>query len=70
MLSAHADVRPDPTAPPRRVRDPDDDYLVALTEAADATLVTGDADLLDAASAPRHRTTRPADTPGLICFGG
>src|SRR5262249_39773113 len=32
----------------RRVRDPNDDYLVALAEAADAVIVTGDSDLLHA----------------------
>ncbi len=38
----------DPVAPPRVVRDPDDDYLVALAKASTATaIVTGDRDLLD-----------------------
>lgn len=38
----------DPVAPPRVVRDPDDDYLVALATAAEASaIVTGDRDLLD-----------------------
>ncbi len=56
-LGGHADLQddPDPVAP--RVRDPDDDYLVALAEAAGAVLVTGDADLLDADLKP------PAITP-------
>jgi len=33
--------------PPRRSVDPDDDYLVALAEAAQAVLVSGDRHLLD-----------------------
>jgi putative PIN family toxin of toxin-antitoxin system len=38
----------DPVAPSRVVRDPDDDYLVALAKASTATaIVTGDRDLLD-----------------------
>ncbi|HEY5855563.1 MAG TPA: putative toxin-antitoxin system toxin component, PIN family [Aldersonia sp.] len=56
-LGGHADLRDDPGPPARRVRDPDDDYLVALAEAADAIIVTGDADLLDAELEP------PAITP-------
>ncbi len=40
--------RPDPVAPPPILRDPEDDYLLALADAADAVLiVTGDKDLLD-----------------------
>jgi putative PIN family toxin of toxin-antitoxin system len=40
--------RADPVASPRVVRDPDDDYLVALAKASRATaIVTGDRDLLD-----------------------
>ena len=39
---------PDPeVAPPVRSRDPGDDYLVALAAAARATLVSGDAHLLE-----------------------
>lgn len=38
----------DPENPPRILRDPDDDYLVALASRADArAIVTGDGDLLD-----------------------
>lgn len=53
-LGGHADLHPDPGPPVRRVRDPDDDYLVTLAEAADAIVVTGDADLLDAPAAVRR----------------
>jgi putative PIN family toxin of toxin-antitoxin system len=60
-LGGSADVHPDPQHPPRRVRDQDDDYLVALSEATAAAIVTGDADLLDAKLDP------PAITPrGLL----
>lgn len=45
-LGREALLRPDPVGVARRVRDPDDDYLVALAEAAEAVIVTGDADLL------------------------
>jgi putative PIN family toxin of toxin-antitoxin system len=39
---------PDPVAPQAILRDPKDDYLVALAKAADAAvIVTGDRDLLD-----------------------
>lgn len=56
-LSREADLRPEPEAVPGRVRDPDDDYLVALSEAVKAVTITGDADLLEADLAP------PAITP-------
>lgn len=56
-LGGYGDLHLDPGSPARRVRDPDDDYLVALAEAADAVIVTGDADLLDADLTP------PAITP-------
>lgn len=59
-LGGHADLLPDPGPPAPRVRDPDDDYLVALAEAADAVIVTGDADLLDADLKP------PAITPADV----
>lgn len=57
-LGAKAAFQPDPGPPPQRVRDPDYDYLVALAYAADATIVTGDADLLDAALDPPTTTPR------------
>lgn len=47
-LGGKADVRPDPGGSQRFVRDPDDDYLVAVAKAVEAMIVTGDADLLDA----------------------
>lgn len=56
-LAGIADLRPDPGHPPRRVRDPDDDYLVAISEAAGVVIVTGDATLLDSDLDP------PAITP-------
>lgn len=41
-------VLPDPVAPSSVVRDPDDDFLIALAVAGDAdAIVTGDRDLLD-----------------------
>lgn len=57
-LSGYAKLYPDPSAPAPRVRDPDDDYLVALAEAAEAVIVTGDADLLDADLNPPALTPR------------
>ena len=56
-LGGYADLYPDPDTPAPRVRDPEDDYLVALAEAAEAVIVTGDADRLDADLNP------PAITP-------
>lgn len=48
MVRGIATVFPDPQSPPPVVRDPADDYLVALSRAADAdAIVTGDRDLLD-----------------------
>ncbi|MHB8293260.1 MAG: putative toxin-antitoxin system toxin component, PIN family [Acidimicrobiales bacterium] len=57
-LGREADLRPDPGPPPQRVRDPDDDYLVALAEATGSVIVTGDADLLKADLTPRAITPR------------
>jgi uncharacterized protein len=51
-LGGHADLRDDPGPPKTGVRDPNDDYLVALAEAADALIVTGDDDLLAAGIEP------------------
>lgn len=56
-LGGYADLHPDPGTLAPRVRDPDDDYLVALAEAAVAIIVIGDADLLGADLKP------PAITP-------
>jgi putative PIN family toxin of toxin-antitoxin system len=47
QLALRVEVRPDASAPSLRARDEDDDYLIALAEAADAVLVTGDKDILD-----------------------
>lgn len=57
-LRAHCDLRDAPGASSQAVRDPDDDYLVALAEAADAVIVTGDDDLLDADLTRRTITPR------------
>ena len=59
-LRGYGDLRDAPGHSSRAVRDPDDDYLVALAEAAGAVLVTGDDDLLDADLTP------PAITPGEL----
>ena len=45
-LRESAERAADPAEPPPRSRDPNDDYLLALAEAADAQLVSGDGDLL------------------------
>lgn len=58
-LSGHAEMHPDPETVPPRVRDPDDDYLVALADTATAVVVTGDKDLLEADLGPAAIT--PAD---------
>jgi putative PIN family toxin of toxin-antitoxin system len=48
MLAALAVVAQDPADPPPVLRDPSDDYLVALARAASAeAIITGDRDLLD-----------------------
>lgn len=47
-FAVNGDHSPDPPEPPKVVRDPDDDYLVALARAANAdALVSVDKDLLD-----------------------
>jgi uncharacterized protein len=47
LLHRQADVSNDPLAPPRiHAPDADDDYLIALAEAARAVIVSGDAHLL------------------------
>lgn len=51
-------------APPRRSRDPGDDYLVALAESAAAILVSGDLDLL--ALAPGLPVLSPAAFLGRL----
>ena len=52
LLSRTATTVEDPATSPRRSRDPGDDYLLALAEAASAILVTGDQDLLDLTGLP------------------
>jgi putative PIN family toxin of toxin-antitoxin system len=48
MIASLALQLADPVSPPPILRDPDDDYLVALArEAQAAAVVTGDHDLLD-----------------------
>ncbi|BBY14396.1 hypothetical protein MMARJ_51360 (plasmid) [Mycobacterium marseillense] len=59
-LGGHADLRDDPGPPEKRVRDPNDDYLVALADTANAVIVTGDDDLLSAEIEP------PAITPAQL----
>jgi putative PIN family toxin of toxin-antitoxin system len=46
LLRKEASLRDDPLDPPRRSRDAGDGYLIALAEASDAMLVSGDRDLL------------------------
>jgi predicted nucleic acid-binding protein len=54
---------PDPVAPPATVRDPRDDYLVALAIGARAeAIVTGDRDLLD-----HDGLKPPAISPRTAC---
>lgn len=57
-----ADIHPDGASPPRRVRDPHDDYLADATGAA---LVTGDADLTPPAITPRQLLSTINWTPPL-----
>lgn len=52
----------DPADPPSVCRDPDDDYLVALTAASGATvLVTGDDDLFDVEIGGQAEVGRPRE---------
>jgi putative PIN family toxin of toxin-antitoxin system len=46
LLRDRALVVPDPAEPAKRCADPDDDYLIALAEGANAYLVSGDRHLL------------------------
>lgn len=63
LVRGVAVVLPDPVSPPRVVRDPNDDYLVALARAAGAdAIVTGDRDLLD-----HEGLDPPAVTPREAC---
>lgn len=47
LIRANATIRPDTPHPPRRSRDPGDDYVIALAESSASILVTGDQDVLD-----------------------
>jgi putative PIN family toxin of toxin-antitoxin system len=49
LLAQAALVASDPSAPARRSADPADDYLIALAEAQNAVLVSGDRHLLELA---------------------
>lgn len=50
LLRQAAEIEDDPTgSPPLRSAGPDDDYLVALADAAQAVVVSGDGHLLDLA---------------------
>jgi putative PIN family toxin of toxin-antitoxin system len=49
LLRSTAVHAPDPPAPPRRSRDPGDDYLLALAESEKAIVVSGDQHLLELA---------------------
>ncbi len=63
LIAERALMRADPVAPPRLLRDPDDDYLVELARSAGAeAIVTGDRDLLDQAG-----LMPPAITPREAC---
>jgi putative PIN family toxin of toxin-antitoxin system len=55
---ARAELHLDVARPPRATRDPEDDYLVALSVSSGARLVTGDADLLDVDVDPPALTPR------------
>lgn len=62
-LARIAAMHDDPESPPALLRDPDDDYLVALARSAKAeAIVTGDADLLD-----HEGLEPPAITPREAC---
>ncbi len=68
-LGREADLPPEPGAVPQRVRDPDDDDLVALGDAAEAVIVTGDADLLEADLATSDHSSRATRSTGLDISG-
>jgi uncharacterized protein len=49
FLQSNAVLASDPSAPPRRSRDPGDDYLLALAEGEKAIVVSGDQHVLELA---------------------
>lgn len=60
-LSAGGDHRDDPDTPPVGIRDPKDEYVVALGRRTDVdVLVSGDGDLLEA-ELDRLKVLRPAE---------
>jgi putative PIN family toxin of toxin-antitoxin system len=64
-IERHATVLPDIAIPPA-TRDRDDDYLVALARAADATaIVSGDLDLHEA-KLPHPRVLAPSECVGRL----
>lgn len=61
-LERKAEVWPDPSSIPRVSRDPDDDYLFALAESAEVSVVvSGDGDVHDVA-VPGIRVLTSADS--------
>lgn len=63
VVAERAVMYADPVAPPRVLRDADDDYLVALARSAAAeVIITGDRDLLDDPG-----LEPPAVTPRAAC---
>jgi putative PIN family toxin of toxin-antitoxin system len=61
-------VRPDRPEPPRRSRDADDDYLLALAEDSRAVLVSGDRGLLGLSD--RFPVCNPRDFLDALEVGG
>lgn len=68
MVRGIATVVRDPQSPPRVVRDPADDYLVALARAADVdAIVSADHDLLDPTVSIRQRCPHATRAKHLAC---
>ena len=69
MLRTLAVILADPISPPPVLRDPGDDYLVALAKTASAeAIITGDRDLLDhpGLEPPAHTARQGCALLGLI----